>query len=83
MARRHQRDKRDAKLARLVGGHIRTLRNERGFSLDELATRAHLDKGQLGRIERGEGATTLGGYLDIAAGMDLRLPDLFSGLNIV
>lgn len=83
MARRHQRDRRDAKLARLVGGRIRTLRTGRGYSLGELAARAALDKSQLGRIERGEGATSLGGYLDIAAGLDLQLKDLFTDLNIV
>ena len=49
-----------------VGNNIRRIRNEQVLSMEDVADLANIDFRQLGRIERGEGNTTLISYLRIA-----------------
>lgn len=68
--------------SRLTNGDaIQTLRFEKGFSLHELGTRAGVDGGYIGRIERGERQgrprilRKLADALDVAVADITRVPD--------
>jgi transcriptional regulator with XRE-family HTH domain len=76
--RRTEKAERDRELAARLGAATRRLREKRGLSLEELARRAALDKGQLGKVERGEGGTSVGGWLDIARALGLTLGEFLT-----
>lgn len=76
--RRKGNEKRNRELAATLGATIRRLREKQGLSLEGLAHAAKLDKGQLGRIERGEAETSVGGWWDIATALGLTLGELFT-----
>ena len=49
-----------------VGNNIRAIRNSKGLSMEAVALEAGIEYRQLGRIERGEGNTTIISLLKIA-----------------
>ena len=49
-----------------VGTNIRTIRNSKGLSMEAVALEAGIEYRQLGKIERGEGNTTIISLLKIA-----------------
>ena len=61
-----------------LGKNIRTLRKERGISMAVLSYEAEMDFRLLGRIERGEGNTTVVSLLKIAEALDVDLMQLFN-----
>jgi transcriptional regulator with XRE-family HTH domain len=64
----------------LFGRSIRTLREERGYSQEELAERAGLHRNYVGGIERGERNVGLENIGKLAKALALRTRDLFDSL---
>lgn len=61
-----------------IGERIRTLRTERGLSLDGLAERAAVSRAMLSRIERGESSPTAQLLGKVCAGLGVTLSALFA-----
>jgi len=64
----------------LFGKAIRALREERGYSQEELAERAGLHRNYVGGVERGERNVALENIVKLAAALSLRTRDLFDSL---
>ena len=62
-------------VAPLLGAEIRRLREEKGWTLRELASKVGLDFGYIGKIERGENAR-VETYRSIAAALGISLSTL-------
>ena len=65
--------------ARRFGRYIRQLREDRGLTQSELATRAGLAVDSVRRIERGQLSPSLRSLPKLAAGMEVSLHSLFGG----
>ena len=65
--------------ARRFGRYIRQLREERGLTQSELATRAGLAVDSVRRTERGQLSPSLRSVTKLAAGMEISLHSLFGG----
>jgi transcriptional regulator with XRE-family HTH domain len=65
--------------AQSFGRYIRQLREERGLTQGELATRAGLAVDSVRRIERGQLSPSLKSVAKLAAGMEISLHSLFGG----
>ncbi|MER6949119.1 XRE family transcriptional regulator [Nonomuraea sp. NPDC000554] len=66
----------DGELDSLVRKRIRALRVAQGWSLEELATRAHLSQSTLSRIENGQRRLALDSLVAIARALDTSLDQL-------
>lgn len=64
----------------LFGKALRTLREERGYSQEELAERAGLHRNYVGGIERGERNVALENIGKLAKALAVRTRDLFDAL---
>ena len=64
----------------LFGKAIRALREERGYSQEELAERAGLHRNYVGGVERGERNVALENIVKLAAALSVRTQDLFNSL---
>jgi transcriptional regulator with XRE-family HTH domain len=64
----------------LFGKALRTLREERGYSQEELAERAGLHRNYVGGVERGERNVALENIVKLAAALSVRTKDLFDSL---
>ncbi len=64
----------------LFGRALRTLREERGYSQEELAERAGLHRNYVGGVERGERNVALENIVKLAAALSIRTKDLFESL---
>lgn len=64
----------------LFGKAIRALREERGYSQEELAERADLHRNYVGGVERGERNVGLENIVKLAAALSVRTRDLFDSL---
>ena len=64
----------------LFGKAIRALREERGYSQEELAELAGLHRNYVGGVERGERNVALENIVKIAAALSVRTRDLFDSL---
>ena len=64
----------------IVGAKIRALRKEKGFTQDEFAIRAGLNRTHLYRLESGRQSITLRTLKIIADALDLRVSDLVQGV---
>ncbi len=62
-----------------VRQRIRALRGERGWSLDELAARAHLSASTLSRLETGHRRLALDHLVSIARALEVSVDDLLDG----
>jgi len=62
---------------RTLGEAIRVARTERGFSQEDFARSASLDRSYYGAIERGEFNVTVDTLVKIAAGLGVRVAYLF------
>lgn len=62
------------------GKSIRTLRESRGYSQEELAERAGLHRNYVGGIERGERNVALENIVKLAKALAVRSKDLFESL---
>ncbi|SEB54972.1 helix-turn-helix domain-containing protein [Terriglobus roseus] len=67
-------------LKTLFGKSIRTLREERGYSQEELVERAGLHRNYIGGIERGERNVALENIGKLAKALAVRSRDLFDSL---
>ncbi len=63
---------------RALGGAIRAMRSERGYSQEAFAVRAGLDRSNYGAVERGEFNTTVDTLVKIAAGLEVSLAALLA-----
>ena len=64
----------------LFGKALRTLREERGYSQEELAERAGLHRNYVGGVERGERNVALENIVKLAGALSVRSRDLFDSL---
>lgn len=65
----------DRKLLKSVGDKIRVIRQERGYSQEELAFKAGLDRTYVGSVERGERNISLINLERIMRALDLTAAD--------
>lgn len=72
----HRKDRRPE--AEKFGALVRTLREERGLTQDQLAERAGVSATYIGFIERGDNVPTLTIILQIASALKVRSSDLLS-----
>ena len=70
------------RLHRAVGKRLRDLRRaEPGLSQEKLAARAGLHRTYVGKVERGEAATTVDSLAALCAAMDTTLSVFFESFN--
>jgi transcriptional regulator with XRE-family HTH domain len=60
-----------------VGKNIRNLRKKQGLSMEAVANDAEIEYRQLGRIERGEGNSTVISLKKIATAMNVEMYQFF------
>lgn len=61
----------------MIGPRLRHIRQEKGFTLETLATAAGLDKGFLSRLERGTKRPSIETVLRLSAALDVPVGQLF------
>ena len=71
-----------SELSKVVGDRIRLIRNERGYSLEELSDRSGVSVTHLGRIERGVSTPSLDILGKIVSGLDITFVELFTELPV-
>ncbi|TCK73435.1 helix-turn-helix domain-containing protein [Acidipila rosea] len=64
----------------LFGKAVRALREERGYSQEDLAERAGLHRNYVGGVERGERNVALENIVKLAGALSVRTRDLFDSL---
>ncbi|WP_213803229.1 helix-turn-helix domain-containing protein [Granulicella sp. dw_53] len=69
-----------ASIKSLFGIALRALREERGYSQEELAERAGLHRNYVGSVERGERNVALENIVKLAGALSIRSKDLFDSL---
>ena len=69
------------KFIRRFGQRLRDLRNERGYSQEELAARCDLDRTYISGIERGKRNVSLRVTYQIAKALGVDMARLFKGLS--
>src|SRR5581483_6860621 len=67
------------KICRILGGSIRRLRKDRGWTQAELAHRTDLSLDMIGRIERGNAAPSFRSLARLAHRLDVPVTALFGG----
>jgi transcriptional regulator with XRE-family HTH domain len=60
-----------------IAARVRTLRSERGYTLDALAERSGVSRSMISLVERGESSPTASVLDKLAAGLDVTLAALF------
>ncbi|MBS1823703.1 MAG: helix-turn-helix transcriptional regulator [Acidobacteria bacterium] len=68
-------------MQRRLGTRIRKLRLQRGLTQDELADKSGFHRAQIGAFERGEMNMTLGSLLLLAQTFEIKVLDLFKGVE--
>lgn len=61
-----------------IGSRLRVYRRQLGYSIEELAHKAGIHPGQIGKIERGESNFTISTLNTIVEAMDLSYANLFN-----
>lgn len=64
-----------------LGARIRALRLKRGWTQDVFADKSGLHRAQIGAFERGEMNITLGSLHLLAQTLEIRIVDLFRGVE--
>lgn len=67
----------DSNIGKIVGDRIRLLRNEKGFSQEELAHRAGIDASHLGKLERGQRNPSLVVVEKLIVALEITFEELF------
>lgn len=65
------------RLHRAVGERLRTLREERELTQERLAARAGVHRTFVGKVERGESATTVDSVAIFCSALDVTLAEFF------
>lgn len=70
---------------RLLGGAVRRIREARGQSIDDLASRAGLNVGHLSRLERGERLASDRTMVKLANALEITVEDIsyIATINVV
>lgn len=63
------------------GERVRTLRLASGLTLEELCYKAEVELSQIHRIEKGKINPTLSTLVAIAAGLEITVSELLTGIN--
>lgn len=63
---------------KMIGKNVRAIRNSKGLSMEAVANEANIEYRQLGRIERGEGNTTIISLLKIADALKVDVSNFFT-----
>jgi transcriptional regulator with XRE-family HTH domain len=64
---------------KMIGNNIRSIRESKGLSMEAVANEANIEYRQLGRIERGEGNTTIATLLKISWALKVDIGNFFRG----
>lgn len=67
----------NSNIGKIIGDRIRLLRNEKGFSIEELAHRAGIDSSHLSRLERGQRNPSLVMIEKLTVALETTFEDLF------
>lgn len=67
----------DERLHRAIGGRIRELREQAGFTQESLAAKAGVHRTFVGKLERGETATTVDSIAVLCGALATSLADFF------
>ncbi|WP_338145964.1 helix-turn-helix domain-containing protein [Streptomyces scabichelini] len=62
-----------------LGEQIRSLRKNRGFTLEELSSRSNVSTGLISLLERGKGNPSFASLIQLAHGLDVPVGRLFHG----
>ena len=68
-------------IQKLIGKRIREVRKEKGFSQEELAARADLDRTYMTSVECGRRNISIVNLHKIAKALDVTLEELFRGIE--
>lgn len=68
-------------IKKVIGLRIRNLREERGWSQEELAHRASISPSHFGRLERGERGATIHSLEKVTNALDITFEELFRFIN--
>lgn len=68
---------RDEDAIKKLGERIRSIRIERGLTMEELAADADMEYKQLSRIEKGEVNTSISRVFSLARALGVKVRDLF------
>ncbi len=71
-----------SELSKVIGDRIRFIRNEKGYSIEELAHRANISITHLGRVERGDRSPSLDILGKIVNGLDISFAELFNDFQV-
>ncbi len=69
---------RDEKLLKAFGARVRSIRLEKGLTMEVLADQAKIDYTQVARVEHGTSNTSISTANAIAKGLGISLPELFT-----
>ena len=64
-------------IKKVIGDRIRNLRNERGWSQEELAHRSDISPSHIGRLERGERGATIHSLERVTNALGVTIEELF------
>ena len=70
-----------ADIKKILGKNVRTYRETRGLSQEKLAHLCGLHRTYIGSIERGERNISLGNIQKISDALQIKITDLFKGLD--
>lgn len=68
-------------LTKRLGERIRTLRQQKGISQEELADRSSIHRSHLGQIERGESDSSMSTLLRLSQGLNLSVSTIIKGVE--
>lgn len=58
-------------LKKKFGEHVRSIREEKGMSLQDVSYNCEMDKSWIGKIERGQRTVTLNTIIELAKGLEV------------
>lgn len=71
------KEERDKRRLQRLGRNLRMIREAKGLSLDQVASRCDITKANLSRIENGKKDFTMTSFLEIAKGLGMHPSKIF------